>query len=106
MIDYTNFFGMILLSNEPDLLKMCVRQAYQSLEINITPDSWYVFTWPLNFGDQRSCLDFRYRFLDGNNSVLNVCDVSGQRQSNVSHSNSSQLKPVNCFYVQMREQYY
>lgn len=103
MMDYMSFFGVILPSNEPDLLKMCIRQAYQSPEIKIPPDSWYAFMWPVNFGDQRSCLDFGYRFLDGINSVVNVCDVSGQWQSNVSQSNSR--NPVNnCFYVHMRKQ--
>lgn len=86
MIDYACLFGMILPSNEPDLLNICVRQAYQSPEIKITPDSWFVFVLPVNFGELRSCLDIEYRFLDGSNSVLNVCYVSGQWQSNVSHS--------------------
>lgn len=86
MIDYISFFGMILPQNKPDPLKIRIRQAYQSPEIKMTPDSWYVFMWPVNFGDQRSSLDIKYRFFDGNNSILNVCDVSGQWQSNVSHS--------------------
>lgn len=84
MIDYTNLFGIIW--NYPSLLKRCVKPAYQSPEIKITPHNWYAFIWPVNFGDQRSCLDIGYRFLDSNNSVLIVCDVSGQWQSNGSHS--------------------
>lgn len=71
---------LIQFQYEPDLLKMCIRQAYQSLEMKITADSWYAFMWPVNFGDQRSCFDIECRFLDGNNWVLSVCDVSGQWQ--------------------------